>query len=328
MITYIFGKTGAGKSYKAVSLIVEELKTRPVYSNIELTGYTAGYNYLHRDMMIDWLSFIELLYRRSQEDLTPEEEIYKQLRNRGISDCSIFIDEAHIYGFNNIKKKDFLMFFLSLQRHVNLNIILITQTRKQLHSLFHDLGDTVISCIAPTERISEKMLEYRYFSHVDSVKRPSDAFRTERLFPKKDIFDLYKSGENNKGDSGFRNKIKFLIGGMIVVVVFVIIQFKSLFTNKEHVDIKSSNINSISVKSHKSNYKSLKHLTFKCVSSICSNQESQIIFKKDDIKTIVKDTQSKILSQKVYGSSLSFMVILASEDFINMFKLDTDKHID
>ncbi|WP_223157534.1 hypothetical protein, partial [Sulfurovum sp. bin170] len=70
------------------------------------------------------------------------------------------------------------------------------------------------------------------------------------------------------------------------------------------------------------------HLTFKCVSSICSNQESQIIFKKDDIKTIAKDTQSKILSQKVYGSSLSFMVILASEDFINMFKLDTDKHID
>jgi len=327
MITYIFGKPGSGKSYKAITLILKELETRPVFSNIELKKYVAGYNYLHQDMMVAWLSFIEQLYIKSQEELIPEEKIYTDLRNRGISDCSIFIDEAHIYGFNNLKKKDFLLFFLALQRHVNLNIFLITQTRKQLHSVFHDFGDVVVTAVSPTERLIASILEYRYFSHVDMISTPKSAYKNEKLKPKKEIFDLYTSGDKNTGDDGFRKKLVFLLFGVLIVVVFMIFQFKSLLgksasssdppilheSSSVNYDSSFSDLNSTSLKDNR-------YLILNCVSSLCSNNEFKINITVDDLVLAVKDSHSRLLSSTVYSNNFGVVTLLASNDFINLFK--------
>ena len=305
MITYVFGKTGSGKSYKAVTLILKELETRPVYSNIELVKYVAGYNYLHADMMRSWMSFIEELYNKSQTDLTPEEEIYTQLRNRGISNCSVFIDEAHIYGFNNTKKKDFLMFFLALQRHVGLNIFLITQTRKQLNSIFHDLGDTIISCVSPTERLIENVLEYRYFSHVDMIRDISSAYKNEKVLPKDDIFALYKSGDKNTGDAGFRNKLKMLVVGVIIVIIFLVIQFRNLMggadvsddvVSQQSLEVDSPGVSSSVSRVSDNTYILHKYMVLSCVLDRCVNEEYSVDLSVNDLNYTITHTSSDLLS--------------------------------
>jgi len=325
MITYIFGKPGSGKSYKAITIILEELKTRPVYSNIELKKYLAGYNYLHQDMMSSWLGFIEHLYVKSQDELIPEEVIYKELRNRGISDCSIFIDEAHIYGFNNLKKKDFLLFFLALQRHVNLNIFLITQTRKQLHSVFHDFGDTVISSVSATERLIASVLEYRYFSHVDMIRDTSSAFKNEKIIPKKEIFELYTSGDKNTGDDGFRKKLKFLIIGIVIVSIFLIRQFYSLIHSgpDDLNDLHNSNEISVTNDTNISSLSPIKnniYVSLICVNDECKNSILKINVSLDDLQSVVLDSNSRFLSVKRHSSSLSVVNLLASEEFIKLFQ--------
>ena len=326
MISYIFGKPGSGKSYKAITLILDELKTRPVYSNIELKKYVAGYNYLHQDMMAAWLDFIEQLYLKSQEELIPEETIYKELRNRGISDCSIFIDEAHIYGFNNLKKKDFLLFFLALQRHVNLNIFLITQTRKQLHTVFHDFGDVVISAVSPTERLIVSVLEYRYFSHVDMLRDVSSSYKNEKVIPKKEIFELYTSGDKNSGDDGFRKKLKFLLIGVLIVVIFLIKQFSSLLgggvisSDKSDSSINAPNSSEESLVSNSTVKRGSRYVTLNCLGDVCSNKELKIKISIEDLKSLVDISDSSFLSTKKYSSFLGEVSFLASQDFINLFQ--------
>ena len=326
MITYVFGKTGSGKSYKAVLLILEELKTRPVFSTIELTKYVAGYNFLDQKLMVDWMSFIEDLYNKSQNDLMPEEEIYSALRAKGIFNCSVFIDEAHIYGFNNSRRAGFLMFFLALQRHVNLNIFLITQTRKQLNSVFWDFGDVIITCVSPTERLSEKILEYRYFSHVDSIKKISDAFKNEKVIPKKDIFSLYTSGDSNFGDGGFRKKIKYLIFAFILIVIFTVSQFKSLFSNSHKVDdntISSSNT-SPSRSTTPTISKNLKYQRVVCISKNCN---SSIIkdLQEDSLIALLTDTKSKILNKNQFTKFITIYNLSITSKFINLFENKEDK---
>lgn len=231
MITYVFGKTGSGKSYKMVSLMVQDLENnKKVYSTIELNSHIDNYNFLDSNKLREWFINIESIYIETQEDILEEEVIYSKIREFGIYDCSIFIDEAHIYGFNDRGRVAFLMFFFALQRHINIDIYLGTQTPKQLNSLFHDLGDSIITCISPTERLMSNMLEYRYFSDVSLIRNSSNAYRNEKVLPKKEIFELYTSGANNKGDGGFRKKLKFILIGMIIVSIFVLYQFSKLLS--------------------------------------------------------------------------------------------------
>ncbi len=324
MITYVFGKTGSGKSYKAVTLILEELKTRPVFSNIEFTKFVAGYTFLDRDKMGDWLSFIEDLYNLSQENLTSEEEIYISLRDKGIADCAIFIDEAHIYGFNNTKKKDFLMFFLALQRHVNLNIFLITQTRKQLNTLFHDLGDVVITAMSPTERLRAKVLEYRYFSHVDDIKIGKNAFKTESVKPKKEVFDYYTSGESNLGDGGFRAKLKYYLIGLFIIFLFTLNGFVSLFSKPDKdLNIEEPDeVSKIELKDKSKNtfLKSTTYIKLNCSSLSCKNNEHHINILVDDLNATVTQTNSKFLTFKSYSENYAVVTVMATTEFIHLFQ--------
>jgi hypothetical protein len=321
LITYLFGKPGSGKSYKAITLILEALKTKPVFSNIELTRYVAGYKQLDKDLMKDWLSYIEDIYITAQEELTSEEDIYKKLRDKDICDCAIFIDEAHIYGFNDVKKKGFLMFFLSLQRHVNLDIYLITQTKKQLASVFHDLGDVVILAISATERLLPNVFEYRYFSHVDNIKNPDDAFRNEKLISKQEIFEYYTSGENNTGDDGFRKKLKFLIAGILVVALFVVYQFSNLMSaKKSEKSFSSANASFDNYDNMPNASSSFKYIELTCIVDICKNKENNFSLHIDDLKTLLKDTDSKYLRSVKNSVSMASLYLLVSPSFLGLFK--------
>ena len=222
---------------------------------------------------------------------------------------------------------------MALQRHVNLDIYLITQTKKQLNTVFHDFGDYVISAISATERVLPSVFEYRYYSHVDNLGKPSEAFKSEKLIAKPEIFDWYTSGASNSGHDGFRKKLKFIIGGLIVVLLFVIYQFNSLFTvgkhSKKNVPEQIEAIKKRDTKLQASmSLIKKRYLKLTCIGAICKNYKFGVVVNIRDLKYLLKDTDSRLLRQPTISShlSLSEVYLLVSPSFLGLFQHGSEQH--
>ncbi len=225
MITLILGKPGSGKSYYAVYNIVKSIASdRKIFSNIFINLESANFIFMDTQKLLEFFSIVESIYIQSAIILDTE-KIYQIFRQKGIESCDFWIDEAHLFGFNNSKKKDFLNFFLSLHRHLNINIFLITQSKKQFAPVFHDLVENVISALSPSQRLFPNVFEYKLYTSVDFVGKPNDSHSSIRYKVDGKIFDLYTSGDNNKGDNSFRKKVLFLLLIVFFLLFFIVFSF-------------------------------------------------------------------------------------------------------
>jgi len=199
------GKTGSGKSYEAVSLIVDILDTgKKVFTNIKLDIDYDNYIYLDELAIKNFLSYIGDTFS-NVENL---EDKKNELQITEYFNADFFIDEAHLVGFRD--KKEAVLNWLTIHRHFNQNITVITQIASNVHRDYLQLFHTHIDMIAPNKRLSKNSMGFREY---DSYK--GDRLRTKYFKPRPEIFSIYNSGNVEQGINQDVFKLAFLVLGLV-----------------------------------------------------------------------------------------------------------------
>ncbi len=214
-LTLLTGKTGAGKTSKAVELVLDALNSgRLVYTNIEIYIDHPKLIYFDELAIKNFIRYIDLTFG----DVSNLELKKKEVNESQYHDCDFFIDEAHLVGF--AKKSEPIANWLSIHRHFFQNITAITQSAKRLHSDYLELFHTHIDMIPPNKRLVKGTLGYRVY---DSYK--GDRLSTRYYVPKADIFELYPSGNS---EFGFNQDVLKLLGLLVGLFILLYIAYSSL----------------------------------------------------------------------------------------------------
>lgn len=218
MLTLLTGKTGSGKSYYAVEEIFKTLENnRKVFTNIKISYEDENYHYMDELSVKKFIEYIETTFH-DVENLDDKKEEVKQTI---YFDADFYIDEAHLVGFRS--KTEAILNWMTLQRHFNQNIIIITQVPTNIHRDYLTMFHNHINMIPQNKRISKSSLGLREY---DSYK--GERLRTTYFKPKTDIFELYSSGKAETGVNADIFKLYALGGGLLIlgiVAYFIISNF-------------------------------------------------------------------------------------------------------
>ena len=220
-----YGVPGSGKSYKAVNTIYQAFlneksdtygKYQRFFCNIAEFKFDKfdgrGFKLVPNDL-ISKISQLRLLAVQGKE----ESEILDLARSLDLLDSLFVWDEAQTF-FS--KKNDVLLWWVEYHRHLHQDIILIAQSPDRIISGYKDLGDFHFMATPPSLRTTNALKYKRYstpqlykYSHSDTIT----------LKPDPRIFDLYKSGANEKPKKVI---YKFLgIAAVLVVVLLLTVSF-------------------------------------------------------------------------------------------------------
>ena len=206
------GKTGSGKSYHSVSMIMEALETgRKVYTNIFINIDFPNYIYIDELGVRDFLSFIGDTFK----DVSSLEDKKDEMRNTEYFDSDFYIDEAHLVGFR--EKKEAVLNWLTIHRHFNQNVFVITQIPSNVHRDYLNLFHSHIDMIPPNKRLSKSSMGFKEY---DSYK--GDRIKTKYFKPKTELFELYNSGNIEQAVNKNVYKLGALVVGMLFLFYFAI----------------------------------------------------------------------------------------------------------
>lgn len=222
MIRLLTGKTGAGKSYFGVALIFEALNNnKRVYTNIKLNIELDNYIYLDELGIKKYLEFVGTTF--ANVDNLEDKKI--ELQNTEYFESDFFIDEAHLVGFRD--KKEAVLNWLTIHRHFNQNITVITQVPSNIHRDYLMLFHSHIDMIPPNKRLSKNSMGFKEY---DAYK--GDRIKTKYFKPIPEIFSSYNSGNIEKGINKDVFKLVSLAVGM-VVLSFIAYNSISSFYDKD-----------------------------------------------------------------------------------------------
>lgn len=188
MLTLLTGKTGSGKSFQAVKTVFDVVQENKVFTNIEISLDSPNYIYMDELEVRKFLFYIESTFK----DVTNLEEKKNEVKNSIYFGGNFFIDEAHLVGFRD--KKESILNWLTLHRHFNQNVHIITQIASNIHRDYLALFHEHIDMLPPNKRLSKGMMGFR---HYDSYK--GERLKTQYFKPNLDIFELYNSGNVELG---------------------------------------------------------------------------------------------------------------------------------
>ncbi len=220
MINLVTGKSGSGKSYKVVSSLMEVIDTRKVITNLKLSISHPNYIYKTEGEIKEYILMISNLF----EDVKDFPRLVETLKDREFYNADFYIDECHLVGFR--KRIDGLINWLSVRRHLNQNIVLITQTLKKIHSDYIPDIHYHYQMIPQNKRVNQNMIGWYKYDEVGG-----DKIETKYISPNKEIFEIYETG---KGESSLNKAVFKLFGvvGLIVLaLLFVYFSFISGMSN-------------------------------------------------------------------------------------------------
>lgn len=223
MIRLLTGKTGSGKSFKAVSLILESLENnRNVYTNIKIDYDHENYHYIDELGVRAFLTYIEKTF----EDVLNLDEKKAEVNATEYFESDFFIDEAHLVGFK--KSTDSILNWLTIHRHFNQNITVITQIPSNVHRNYLDLFHNHIEMIPPNKRLSKSSMGFKEYDSFNG-----DRLRTHYFKPNLEIFELYNSGNVETGVNQVVYKLGMLLGGFVLIGL-VLYSLSSDYFDKLH----------------------------------------------------------------------------------------------
>jgi zona occludens toxin len=284
MISYFLGIPGAGKTYfsadtiyKHFSLKSNSKKYDNCYTNINEFKFDLVenvYNYDH-DIFMEKITILYNMYRKKVTD----RELIDKAKEFGIHKTLYVLDECHKYF--DVENK-ILVWLLTYHRHLYIDLMMITQNMALINSKYKPLGEAYYKAKSRSLTLGSKSFKYMYYASYPINK--GTFVNTITLNHKKEVFNLYKSGDSVKS----KNVIKRFIYISIFMALFLafLIYLYSLFNStrieefEQQNDIthsekvvknkksyrSSSNIDSNDFISDKSHY-----VVFDCGLSSCSS---------------------------------------------------------
>lgn len=307
MLECDYGVPGSGKSYKAVYSIYEAFvnekserfnKYERFYTNIADFKFNkfpdTGFKLVPNDFIKN-LSTLRLLAIQGKS----ESEILETARSLNLLNCLVVWDEAQQF-FS--KQNDVLLWYIEYHRHLHNDVILIAQSPDRIQSGYKDLGDLHFKAVPPSLRMSNS-LQYKRYATSKMYKK--EVIDTISLKPDQKIFDLYKSGANEKPKKVI---YKFIV--IALVLAFVVGSIFAFVTSSwSSNDSNSSSVTVAQTSLTKSTPISSHVFTVACVGFDCSYLGQSVVMSDLNVKEKefnIYPTLSTQISDGVYLRTYSY----------------------
>lgn len=333
MFVILDGTMGSGKTYYAVDYIYNNLqKYYKIFTNINNFKFHYNIEKLDFDAFTDVLFAVrEVHYDKIQSD----NDFYQILIDYGISDPSIIsnideakpslfiIDESQRY-FS--KTSDIHNFFIQYSRHMNIHIILITQSYKILHRDLPSLCDFLLHAVSSSKRLSDKTFRYQKYVGTPFYKDTFDSSLTLTFDSR--IGSLYSSG----GGVGVKSVILKHLWKFVLLVVFVVIAFSYFVYSNYFVSTRTSSTQKISKSINKQkkfnvvvepksiNLSNFTLIKFTCINTKCNYLS--VSLSPVDLDNLITYSASQILSKNRIDDNIFIINLLASSSFLRVLNLD------
>ena len=224
MISYFLGLPGSGKTYKAVEIIfnnfsdsdkaVKDKKAtyKNCYTNInEFKFYKVKEVYSFD--FDEFYSLLEILHSH-YKDKVSDDFLLQVLSEHNYKDTLFIIDECHKYL--DVDNK-ILVWWLSYHRHLNHEIILITQNLSLVHSKYKTFSEFFY--VAKPRSLSLFTNYFKYNIYCSSRLSEKSKSGSIKLKLNKEVFELYKSGDSINSSNVI---LKFLMVSAFLIIFLII----------------------------------------------------------------------------------------------------------
>ena len=226
-----------------------------------------------------------------------------------------------------------LIWWIAYHRHLCMDVVLLTQHYDKLHTSYLKDIEYFLDAV-PASRIVG--LSFKYNKYIKIPYYKTNLAETIKLKKKKEVFELYDSGDRVRSKNVVLPWIVFSLAGLFLVFLIFYYVRTYLFGGNSSKSVSSAKSADLSkndifynhskkakhIDDQKFTASGLKYMRFVCIGSRCSNGLNNIIFDIADLKNVLDSTGSKFLRQKVVNGryQITELFILVSSDFMDLFK--------
>ncbi|TLP36948.1 zonular occludens toxin domain-containing protein [Arcobacter arenosus] len=283
MVTFITGFPGSGKSYYEIDKIYNIMsKNHDLSKNIEVI-YTningikldkfpqngIELKKLNIDEFYKYLEQSFSLYDLYKNSDNVDEHLIKHSKEKGYFNCLIVFDECHDFLSNQDRVK---IYWLTYHRHLHHEIDLLTQNKGLINSKYRAIPEIFIEAQPRSKKLFSNTLTYKHYASF--AMRKNDLFNKSSIKTRKEVFDLYTSGNTSKQKSIVKKFILIVFIGLLIAGVLFYNLLLS-FNFFENTDKKEDTLNIETQKLEK-------------ISNIPTNQNFQRVQNNTDIKNFDK----------------------------------------
>ena len=339
MLIYITGVAGSGKTYKAVYELYKHFgkdsKTRDdkfehCYTNINQFDFSLVDDRVKKFDYDDFKTKITELHNLYKRKVT-DDELNQKAKEIGLYKALFVIDEAHNF-FQN--RDATLIWWLTYHRHLYQDIYLITQNLSLVESKYKPLAEYFYKAVPASLRINKKVFKYNIY--IDSRMTKASKVKSEKLPFKKEVYDLYHSGDIVKSPNFILRILLFSLGMLFLLSIGFYLYENQLKSQPSKDTSKSlSSTSQTQQKPIKTTPQSKENLTISldsdmkykmlhCNTSYCIFEKYKIPI--DVLVQLFQISQSKILLAKdIPGTQNFYLYALVSQDFLNYFRSSNEK---
>jgi len=251
----------------------------------------------------------------------------------------LVIDEAQTF-FGD--KNTLLSWFLSYHRHLFFDIIFITQSYNLIHYTYHKMIESFLHAI-PASRTLGGNVRFKYQKHISVPFNPFTIHGNVFLNHDKKVFALYKSGDKVRTSSivgkYFLLLVFFILFGAYLLYQFFVYDLPDSLSfdsdravenveiaPKTFIETKSSSIKKTSSADNFMYSKQSKYIKLTCVSRVCTNTTFNLSINLQDLKEIIKDTNSKHLRTEHINKDFANIYMIATPSFLELLGAKNEKN--
>ncbi len=229
MVSLVVGFPGSGKSYYAVKKIYDILSTKStessqyevIYTNIGGIKFDyfpdskVEFKKLKEDQLLSYLSECFKIYEEHKDKENVDDYLIEYSKEQNFYNALIVFDECHDFFTPQDRVK---IFWLTYHRHLNHEIILLTQNKSLINSKYRAIPEQFIEAQPRSKKLFSSTLNYKHYASF--AMRKSDQFNSSSIKTDPKIFDLYQSG-NKSAQKSILVKFIVILGFGLVVAVFL-----------------------------------------------------------------------------------------------------------
>ena len=344
MVTFITGFPGSGKSYYEINKLYNiTLKNHDLSKSIEVI-YTNINGIKFDDFPKNGIEIKKLnieefyiylqesykIYNTFKNSDNVDELLLKHTKEKGFYNCLIAFDECHDFLSNQDQVK---VYWLTYHRHLHHEIDLLTQNKGLVNTKYRAIPEIFIEAQPRSKKLFSNTLSYKHFASF--AMRKTDMFNKSSIKTKKEVFELYQSGNTSKQKSILSKFVGIILLGLFLTFILFYFLLKSFNvfgsekiednqTVTKRVPKHQLNMENTQIKSNHNNLDIQDVFILKILFDsregyyIYNNYYSVLHFRK-----FLKDTQSKVISKynlisnKTY--KLSQLYIKTNDESLNSF---------
>jgi len=319
MVSLVVGFPGSGKSYYAVKKIYDILSTKStkisqyeiIYTNIGgikfdyFPNSQVQFKKLKESDLIEYLTECFKIYELHKNSDNVDDFLIAYSKTQNFYNSLIIFDECHDFFANQDRIK---IFWLTYHRHLNHEIILLTQNKSLINTKYRAIPEQFIEAQPRSKKLFSNTLNYKHYSSF--AMRKTDLFNSSSIKTDPSIFDLYQSG-NKSNQKSILMKFIVILGFGLIVAIFLFYnllggfaddtaELDKSFKNLEQPQPKNKTRNTNNNKSN-TNYDDDTYTNDKYFNmQITFNSDSGYeifnhIYKKQYFRIFTKNTKSKVI---------------------------------